>query len=125
MPEWRALYGRVGSRNPFANPDWIAPWLRAFVASGDLRVVTVRARDELRAVAPFYVARTRGKGVLPTMRFELPGTGIHSNLPELPEVLSSNASVDAGNTTARKRWPLSAALTLALILTVAAVGDSL
>src|SRR5207248_3438696 len=88
LPEWRALYGRVASRNPFANPDWIAPWLRAFLPSGDLRVVTVRARDELRAVAPFYVARTRGKGVLPTMRFELPGTGIHSNLPELPEVLT-------------------------------------
>jgi CelD/BcsL family acetyltransferase involved in cellulose biosynthesis len=89
LPEWRALYARVGSTNPFANPEWVSLWLKAFVPEGDLRVTTVHKGGELRAVAPLYVVRTRGAHVLPTMRLELPGTGIYSNLPELPEILTS------------------------------------
>lgn len=54
-PEWSELFSRSGSRNPFAHPAWMIPWLRHNVPDERKRVVlAARAAGELVAVAPFH-----------------------------------------------------------------------
>jgi CelD/BcsL family acetyltransferase involved in cellulose biosynthesis len=53
-PDWWDLWGRTGCATPFQSPAWAMPWWDAF-APGRLHVVTVRRRDELVGLAPFYV----------------------------------------------------------------------
>jgi CelD/BcsL family acetyltransferase involved in cellulose biosynthesis len=89
LDEWTELFDRAECRNPFARPDFLIPWLRAFVADGDLRVTTIRDdRGVLAAVAPFYRQRVRLLPGVHVTKLELPGCGQHSQLPELAEILT-------------------------------------
>jgi CelD/BcsL family acetyltransferase involved in cellulose biosynthesis len=57
-PEWDAL--AVASANPVASPSWILAWWKHAAPAGlEPRVVAVRERGTLVALAPFYVAPRR------------------------------------------------------------------
>jgi CelD/BcsL family acetyltransferase involved in cellulose biosynthesis len=83
--EWRVLYELGAAGNPFASPDWIATWLRHFVAERDLAVLAVRRNGRLIGLAPWYVRRLGG--VVRTV--QLAGTIRHPELTELPHVLTA------------------------------------
>lgn len=58
-PQWDDL--AVRSRSPYMAPAWCLAWWRNVAPAGaDLRVVTVRSRDEIIAVAPFYCTSAGG-----------------------------------------------------------------
>ena len=87
---WAELHGRCGTRNPFAHPAWMIPWLRLYVpATGDRVVLTVRRGGELVAVAPFY-RRLYGIGRARARVLQLAGAspGPVDRLTEMREVLA-------------------------------------
>jgi CelD/BcsL family acetyltransferase involved in cellulose biosynthesis len=53
-PEWMLLWRRTAGAGPFQHPDWLLPW-RRYIGAGDLLVLAVRDREELVALAPFYI----------------------------------------------------------------------
>lgn len=60
IPRWDELAVRAG--RPFCAPAWmLAWWSNAAPHGASLRVVVVRDRDELVAVAPFFVVGTTGR----------------------------------------------------------------
>jgi CelD/BcsL family acetyltransferase involved in cellulose biosynthesis len=59
VPEWRELWTRCGT-TAFQSPDWLVPWWDVF-APGELRIVVLRCRDTLAAVAPLYREETGGR----------------------------------------------------------------
>jgi CelD/BcsL family acetyltransferase involved in cellulose biosynthesis len=83
--DWRALYDRSGSRNPFASPDWLVPWARHFVQERELAVLAVSRGGELVGMAPCYIRRT----CLWLEQVQLLGSGRHDALTELPQVLTA------------------------------------
>lgn len=86
-PEWRMLYEEARPGNPFADPDWLKAWAERFVDPGELYVVTVRDRDEVTAVAPFFRMSRRIGPRRRLTRLQPLGTGHHWRLTELPEIL--------------------------------------
>jgi len=83
--DWGALYGRCGSRNPFASPDWLVPWARHFVQERELAVLAVSRDGVLVGMAPCYVRHS-----YPSLeRVQLLGSGRHDALTELPQVLTA------------------------------------
>jgi CelD/BcsL family acetyltransferase involved in cellulose biosynthesis len=83
--DWRELYDNSGSCNPYASPDWLAPWARHFVRERDLALVTVSRDGVLVGMAPWYVRR-----IGPLLRqVQLLGSGRHEALTELPQVLTA------------------------------------
>lgn len=84
IPEWRELYERAGRQNPFASPDWMGPWARNFVPARNLALLAIRRNGELIGLAPWYLRRTGGL----LRRLQLLGSGQHSMLTELPQVLN-------------------------------------
>src|SRR5829696_9116966 len=53
LPEWTALWRRVGAATPFQFPGWLMAWWRRF-GSGMPRILTARAAGELVGVLPLY-----------------------------------------------------------------------
>jgi CelD/BcsL family acetyltransferase involved in cellulose biosynthesis len=84
--QWRELYVEQRSRNAYAAPEWLTAWARHFVAEPDLAVLTVRRRDELVGVAPWYVRRVGSFA----RSLQLLGTARHDSLTELPQVLAKH-----------------------------------
>jgi CelD/BcsL family acetyltransferase involved in cellulose biosynthesis len=69
-PEWNALLERSDA-SVFQSFEWLRTWWRHFGEGrrdARLHVVTVRGRDGLVGVAPFYVERARVLGALPLRR---------------------------------------------------------
>lgn len=83
--DWRDLYDRSGSRNPFASPDWLVPWARHFVQERELAVLAVSRDGVLVGLAPWYMTRT----LRSLCRVQLLGSGRHDALTELPQVLAA------------------------------------
>jgi CelD/BcsL family acetyltransferase involved in cellulose biosynthesis len=82
--DWRELYERSGSRNPFASPDWLVPWARHFLQEQNLVLLAVRRGGVLVGVAPWYLRR-----IGPLRLAQLIGSGRHDALTELPQVLAA------------------------------------
>ncbi|MGH3695534.1 MAG: GNAT family N-acetyltransferase [Pseudonocardiaceae bacterium] len=57
--EWNELYARCSSATPFQSHAWLDSWWRSYGVSGRLRLVLVRKKGELVALAPFML-RYRG-----------------------------------------------------------------
>jgi hypothetical protein len=93
LPEWRSLYIRSNTDNPFAHPIWALAWLEHF-ARDKASVVTVRdpQRDaELVGLAAFYRRSVRKAGLaIPSLLM----TGVHIDVArgcsvvELPQILT-------------------------------------
>ncbi len=89
-PEWRVLFERSQTRNPFVHPAWMTAWFRHFVPDEQQRLVLVaRCAGELVAVAPFY-RRTRGRGRAGIVCLQLAGGSPTSQDPltEMAEILA-------------------------------------
>jgi CelD/BcsL family acetyltransferase involved in cellulose biosynthesis len=85
VPEWSDLAETAGARNPFTHPDWLLPWAERFLRPAEpVWLLTARQQGKLVGVAPFY-RRSWGAGLAHSM--QLWGTGRHSDLTELPQVL--------------------------------------
>jgi CelD/BcsL family acetyltransferase involved in cellulose biosynthesis len=93
LPEWKNLYTRSRTTNPFANPIWPVTWLQHF-APASAYVVAIRDPREkfaLVGVAPLYWSNVRKAGI--TIPSLLPaGTFIESarncSVVELSQVLT-------------------------------------
>ena len=81
LPDWTGLYEASASRNPFADPRWLAVWARHYARGSRLETIVVRDRGELVGVAPFY----HGPGRLD--RWRLLGSVDRRQLNELPQLL--------------------------------------
>ena len=91
-PEWRALYERCRSRNPYACPEWVIAWLEHLVRESELALVTVRRDGQLIGVAPCYLRTLAPIGRIPAPRartVQLAGTVRFPGLTELPQVLAA------------------------------------
>jgi CelD/BcsL family acetyltransferase involved in cellulose biosynthesis len=82
-PEWRALFERAGTRNPFLTWAWASEWCRSF-AAGRLVTVVVRGPAGPVAIAPFFSTARRLLPGLDVRRLQLFGS---SHLFEMSEVL--------------------------------------
>lgn len=83
--EWAELAETAGTRNPFNHPDWLMPWAERFLRpSEQVWLLAARRSGRLVGVAPFY-RRSWGAGLAHSM--QLWGTGRHSDLIELPQLL--------------------------------------
>jgi CelD/BcsL family acetyltransferase involved in cellulose biosynthesis len=88
--EWAELAETAGARNPFSHPDWLMPWAERFLRpSEQIWLLAARRHGQLVGVAPFY-RRSWGPGLAHSM--QLWGTGRHSNLIELPQLLVDQES---------------------------------
>ena len=88
--EWAELAEAAGARNPFSHPDWLMPWAERFLSSGEqIWLLAARRHGQLVGVAPFY-RRSWGPGLAHSM--QLWGTGRHSDLIELPQLLLDQES---------------------------------
>ncbi|HEY6362988.1 MAG TPA: GNAT family N-acetyltransferase [Vicinamibacterales bacterium] len=56
-PEWNALLRSSGADGPFLTWEWLHTWWKHLRGTSALRIFTVRAGDELIAVAPLRVSR--------------------------------------------------------------------
>ncbi len=64
-PAWEALWRRCPAATPFQHPAFLLPWWRTF-HPGALRVVVVRAGDDLVGLAPLYLEEgPHGRRLLP------------------------------------------------------------
>ena len=86
--EWRELFDRSGTRNPFVHPAWMIPWLGRFVPdAADRLVIAVRRNGELVALAPFY-RNSYGLGSARCRVLQLAGGGqTNDRLMEMSEIL--------------------------------------
>jgi CelD/BcsL family acetyltransferase involved in cellulose biosynthesis len=83
--EWAELAETAGAENPFTHPDWLLPWAERFLRPAEqVWLLTARRHGQLVGVAPFY-RRPWGAGLAHSM--QLWGTGRHSDLTELPQLL--------------------------------------
>jgi CelD/BcsL family acetyltransferase involved in cellulose biosynthesis len=88
--EWAEFAEVAGARNPFTHPDWLMPWAERFLApSEQIWLLAARRHGQLVGVAPFY-RRSWGPGLAHSM--ELWGTGRHSDLIEVPQLLLDQES---------------------------------
>jgi CelD/BcsL family acetyltransferase involved in cellulose biosynthesis len=88
--EWAGLAETAGARNPFSHPDWLMPWAERFLSPGEqIWLLAARRHGQLVGVAPFY-RRSWGPGLAHSM--QLWGTGRHSDLIELPQLLLDQES---------------------------------
>jgi len=88
--EWAELAETAGARNPFSHPDWLMPWAERFLAPGEqVWLLAARRHGQLVGVAPFY-RRSWGPGLAHSV--QLWGTGRHSDLTELPQLLLDQES---------------------------------
>ncbi len=101
--DWRDLYARSGSRNPFASPEWLLPWARHFVRERDLAVFAVSRDGVLIGVAPWYIKR------MPPFsgRLQLLGAGRHDALTELPQILTAPAETRSVLRAVLGQWSLA------------------
>jgi CelD/BcsL family acetyltransferase involved in cellulose biosynthesis len=79
VSEWRDLEARCASASPFQSAEWLIPWWTCF-SHGELRVITVRYEEKLRALVPLVVEQT-GNG----NRVTLLGTGNTDHLDMLTD----------------------------------------
>jgi CelD/BcsL family acetyltransferase involved in cellulose biosynthesis len=86
--DWRNLWDRSATSNPFLHPDWMIPWALHHVPDGELRVVTARLGGRLVGVVPMWRARLGPPG-LGAHALRQAGTGAGTYLTEAPGVLSS------------------------------------
>lgn len=87
--EWRELFDRSKTRNPFVHPAWMIPWLGRFVPdAADRLVVAVRRDGELVALAPLY-RHSYGLGSARCRALQLAGGVQRANdrLTEMSEIL--------------------------------------
>jgi CelD/BcsL family acetyltransferase involved in cellulose biosynthesis len=88
--EWAELAETAGARNPFTHPDWLMPWAERFLSPGEqIWLLAARRHGQLVGVAPFY-RHSWGPGLAHSM--QLWGTGRHSDLIELPQLLLDQES---------------------------------
>jgi CelD/BcsL family acetyltransferase involved in cellulose biosynthesis len=88
--EWAEFAETAGARSPFTHPDWLMPWAERFLSpSEQIWLLAARRHGQLVGVAPFY-RRSWGPGLAHSM--ELWGTGRHSDLIEVPEILLGQES---------------------------------
>ena len=57
--DWKDLYLRVESENPFLSWEWNIAWIQAFADHKNIRVVIVEDANEVIAIAPFVLEKTR------------------------------------------------------------------
>jgi CelD/BcsL family acetyltransferase involved in cellulose biosynthesis len=69
--EWNSLLFASASASPFLTWEWLHTWWRHLAGSSKLRIVAVRAGNELVALAPFRI--TSGTAYLPCL--DMLGTG--------------------------------------------------
>jgi CelD/BcsL family acetyltransferase involved in cellulose biosynthesis len=77
--EWRDLEARCRSASPFQSAEWLLPWWTCF-AHGELRVITVRHGNKLRALLPIVIEPTAHGN-----RITLLGTGNTDHLDLLTD----------------------------------------
>jgi CelD/BcsL family acetyltransferase involved in cellulose biosynthesis len=53
--EWRSLWQSDPNATPFQSPEWLIPWIRHLWGGGKLRILMVRERGRLIALAPFFL----------------------------------------------------------------------
>jgi CelD/BcsL family acetyltransferase involved in cellulose biosynthesis len=88
--EWAELAETAGARNPFTHPDWLMPWAERFLSPREqIWLLAARRHGQLVGVAPFY-RHSWGPGLAHSM--QLWGTGRHSDLIELPQLLLDQES---------------------------------
>jgi CelD/BcsL family acetyltransferase involved in cellulose biosynthesis len=87
-PEWIELFEDVAPGNPFASPVWLMTWARHFTRPEELYFISVRAEGRLVAVAPLYRRGYRLAGLTGLRRVRLLGTGRHTALTELAQILT-------------------------------------
>jgi CelD/BcsL family acetyltransferase involved in cellulose biosynthesis len=89
-PEWAEFAETAGARNPFNHPDWLMSWAERFLRpSEQIWLLAARRHGQLVGVAPFY-RHSWGRGLAHSM--QLWGTGRHSDLIELPQLLLDQES---------------------------------
>jgi CelD/BcsL family acetyltransferase involved in cellulose biosynthesis len=81
--DWRALFERTRTRNPFLTWEWASEWCRSFGAD-QLVTVVVRGPSDTVAIAPFFARARRLLPRLHVRRLQLFGS---SHLFEMSEVL--------------------------------------
>jgi CelD/BcsL family acetyltransferase involved in cellulose biosynthesis len=54
-PEWYRVWQSDPDATPFQSPDWLLPWTRHLWGGGKLRILALRHRDRLTAIAPFFL----------------------------------------------------------------------
>lgn len=54
VPAWGALCDRAPDATPFARPEWLLAWVRAF-APRELAVLVARRGERIAAIAPWFV----------------------------------------------------------------------
>ena len=72
--EWRALHASVPAATPFTSHEWLSSWWRAYGRGRPLRVLTLRARDELVGAVPLYLDRDGPRRACRVLRFVGDGT---------------------------------------------------
>jgi CelD/BcsL family acetyltransferase involved in cellulose biosynthesis len=73
-PAWNTLLANSSANTLCASWDWLDTWCDVFGNDIDYAVITVREDDTLIGVAPFWVERTRMRG-LPVRMLRFLGTG--------------------------------------------------
>lgn len=72
---WDDLLARSLNNNLFLTWDWISNWAKVYVTDGQLFVVAVYDREQLVAVAPFWIQRERCGRICRTRTLRFLGVG--------------------------------------------------
>ncbi|HKC19854.1 MAG TPA: hypothetical protein VKE27_09505, partial [Candidatus Dormibacteraeota bacterium] len=84
--EWKALFDRSGSENPFLSWEWISTWVKHFCGR-QLRTVMVRSEGRVIAIAPFHLKRYLIGPGLHATALQLLGPKEVQHLFEIREIL--------------------------------------
>lgn len=61
--EWAALEGKANLEHPFMSFAWLDCWIKAFATEDSIQVITVRHKEELRAVLPLMKTKLKRLGI--------------------------------------------------------------
>jgi CelD/BcsL family acetyltransferase involved in cellulose biosynthesis len=73
--DWDDLLARSSNDNVFLTWEWISNWAKIYMSDGQLFVIAVYDRDQLVAVAPFWIQRVRIGGIFRTRTLRFLGVG--------------------------------------------------
>lgn len=73
--EWERLLTTIPGHSLFLTWEWLYYWAKHFVSDDQLRILlTFDEHERLVGIAPFYLRRTRGLGLIPVREWRLLGS---------------------------------------------------
>lgn len=76
VDEWRELLQESAADSVFLTPEWLTAWWDHFGRRRALSLVTLRRRQQLLGLAPFFTGSRRFGSLLPHRSIEFLGTGV-------------------------------------------------